>query len=94
MSDELPNSLKLKVYKKLLERTTSKARETGSSQEDAEKAVLSRLADSRAVELMEKLKLKYPDVYKALLLELYKAIKSNAISSIDGILVYNIINTL
>lgn len=96
MSEDLPNSLKLKIYRRLLERAMQQAQQLQSNQEreDAEKAVLSRLADDRAVELMEKLKLKYPEIYKALVQELYKAIRNNIINSIDGLLVYNIINKL
>lgn len=94
MSDELPDYVKLKLYKKVLTQVRQQKQQDQLQQEDPEKIVYSKLADERAVELMDKLKSKYPDVYRVVINELYKAIKNGLLSSIDGLTVYGIINTL
>lgn len=94
MSDELPEYLKLKVYKKLLSQVTQSKESPQALREDPETLVHSKLTDDRAVELMEKLKAKYPEVYRVLVNELYKAIKSGALTSIDGYTLYTIFNSL
>lgn len=93
MSDELPDSIKLKLYKKVISQVVSR-QENRVSQEDLEKVVYSRLSDERAVELMDKLKSRYPDVHRALVDELYKAIKRGLISHIDGFTLYSIMSGL
>lgn len=94
MSDELPDTIKLKLYKKVLSRVATQQKQQHLQQEDPEKVVYSKLSDDKAIELLEKLKLKYPDVYSVLVNELYKAIKSGLVSSIDGYTVQGIINAL
>jgi hypothetical protein len=47
-----------------------------------------------SVELLDKIKLKYPEIYSVLISELYRAIKSGKIASMSGALVYNIITML
>lgn len=93
MSDDLPESIKLKLYKKMLSQAVSR-QEDQAPREDPEKVVHSRLSDERAVELMDKLKSRYPDIYGALVNELYKAIEKSLISRIDGFTLYSIISRL
>lgn len=92
MSNDLPEHLKLKLYKKLLKQEHSK--KSGEQGEDPEKVVYSKLTDDRALELMEKVKLKYHEIYRLLIIELYKAIKNKSINEINGLLLYNVISTL
>ncbi|MEM2171310.1 MAG: hypothetical protein QXU03_06125 [Desulfurococcaceae archaeon] len=94
MSDELPDTIRFKLYKKVLSHVIMHQKQQDSQQEDPEKLVYSKLLDDRAVELLEKLKLKYPDVYKVLVNELYRAIRSGLVSGIDGYTVQGIINAL
>jgi len=51
-------------------------------------------SDEKAVELLGKIKLKYPEIHDELIRELYNALKSGKISSINGTLIYNITNML
>lgn len=90
-SDELPDYIKLKLYKKLVSRATNTKEQ---QEENPEKIVYSKLADDKAVELMNKLKAKYPEIHKTLIEELYKAIKNNIISIIDGYTIYELFNAL
>jgi hypothetical protein len=90
MSEEIPEHLKLKIYRKLMTQISQQKQQA----EDPEKIVYSKLADEKAVELMNKLKTKYPDVYRTLVNELYRAIKNNVISEIDGYTLYQLFQTL
>ena len=90
MSEEIPEHLKLKIYRKLMTQISQQKQQT----EDPEKIVYSKLADEKAVELMNKLKTKYPDVYRTLVNEVYRAIKNNVISEIDGYTLYQLFQTL
>lgn len=92
MSDEIPESLKLKLYKKYLESVGKKKDDSRS--ESPEETVLRSLADDRARELMEKLKAFYPSVYQALIGEFYRMLKEGVLREIDGLTVYSIIKTL
>lgn len=94
MSDELPEELMLKKMKKYLSTVARKPSESVEQREDPEKVVLSHASDDRAVELLEKTKLLYPEVYKALVVELYKLIKQGALKELDGLTVYSIIRQL
>ncbi|MEM1639100.1 MAG: hypothetical protein QXJ69_03365 [Desulfurococcaceae archaeon] len=91
-SDELPDSIKLKLYRKLVFKAISSKDQ--QKEENPEKIVYSKLADDKAVELMNKLKTKYPEIYRTIIDELYKAIKNNVISSIDGYTLYELFNAL
>ncbi|MEM0031251.1 MAG: hypothetical protein QXV54_05040 [Desulfurococcaceae archaeon] len=91
-SDELPDSIKLKLYRKLVLKAISSKDQ--QKEENPEKIVYSKLADDKAVELMNKLKIKYPEIYRTIIDELYKAIKNNVISSIDGYTLYELFNAL
>jgi hypothetical protein len=93
MSDELPDYIKLKLYKRIVSKITN-VKEQQRVEEDPEKVVYSKLADDKAVELMDKLKIKYPEIYKTIVNELYKAIKNNTLSNIDGYTLYYLFNSL
>lgn len=69
-------------------------RDEHESRENPENVVFSKLVDDRAVELLNKPRLKYPEVYRVLVNELYKAIKNGLLNSIDGTGIYGIIKIL
>jgi len=96
VSDELPESLRMRLYKKYVSMLAAKNTVDKSSEprENPEEVVWSRLSDERAQELMTKLKALYPDIYKPLIQELYRLIKSNALRELDGLTVYSIIRSL
>jgi len=96
VSDELPESLRMRLYKKYVSMLAAKntADKSSEPRENPEEAVWSRLSDDRAQELMTKLKALYPDIYKPLIQELYRLIKSNALRELDGLTVYSIIRSL
>lgn len=96
MSDELPESLRMRLYRKYVSMLTAKntADKSGEPRENPEEVVWGRLSDDRAQELMTKLKALYPDIYKPLIQELYRLIKNNTLRELDGLTVYSIIRSL
>jgi len=96
VSDELPESLRMRLYKKYVSMLAAKNTIDKSSEprENPEEVVWSRLSDDRAQELMTKLKALYPDIYKPLIQELYRLIKNNTLRELDGLTVYSIIRSL
>ncbi len=94
LSEELPDTLKLKLLKRAFHQVL-KGRERPLETLDVnlEKYVYAK-SDEKAVELLGKIKLKYPEIHDELIRELYNALKSGKISSINGTLIYNIINML
>jgi lysine/ornithine N-monooxygenase len=94
LSEELPDTLKLKLLKRAFHQVLKeREKPTEHFAEDPEKHVYA-MSDEKAVELLGKIKLKYPEIYGVLIRELYKALKSGKISSISGMLIYDVINTL
>ncbi|MCC6034843.1 MAG: hypothetical protein LM567_05070 [Desulfurococcaceae archaeon] len=94
MSEELPDTLKLKLLKRAFHQVLKeREKPTEHFAEDPEKHVYA-MSDEKAVELLGKIKLKYPEIYGVFIRELYKALKSGKISSISGMLIYDVINTL
>lgn len=95
MSDELPDSLRLKLYKKYVSAITRKSSEVDKTRvEKPEDVVWSKLTDEKARELMNKLKAFYPDIYQVLVGELYKLLKDGVLKELDGLTVYSIIKAL
>lgn len=94
LSEELPDTLKLKLLKRAFHQVL-KGRERPLETLDVnlEKYVYAK-SDEKAVELLGKIKLKYPEIHDELIRELYNALKSGKISSINGTLIYNITNML
>jgi len=94
LSEELPDTLKLKLLKRAFHQVL-KEREKSLEllNEDPEKYVYAK-SDEKAVELLEKIKVKYPEIHDELIRELYKVLKSGKISSISGTLIYNLVNML
>lgn len=93
--EDIPNSIiaeKMKKYMRMITQQRDQSRLQPT--EDPEKFVLSKASDDRALELLEKLKLVHPDVYRALIQELYKLLKSGVLREIDGLTVYSIIRRL
>jgi DNA-binding TFAR19-related protein (PDSD5 family) len=94
LSEDLPDTLKLKLMKRIMNKAAREwEKTTGRSVEDPEQLVRAN-SDEKALELLDKIKLKYPEIYSVLISELYRAIKSGKIASISGTLVYNIITML
>ncbi len=94
MSEDLPDTLKLKLMKRIMNKAAREwEKTTGHSIEDPEQLVRAN-SDEKALELLDKIKLKYPEIYSVLISELYRAIKSGKIASMSGALVYNIITML
>lgn len=95
--EDIPEELLLKKMRKYLS-VMSRAEQEKNRQvymkEDPEKYVWSKLSDERAVELMEKLKQLHPDVYSALLPELYRVLKQGMLKELDGLTIYAIIRRL
>ncbi|ACL10555.1 hypothetical protein DKAM_0229 [Desulfurococcus amylolyticus 1221n] len=95
MSDELPDSLRLKLYKKYVSAITRKSSEVDKTRvEKPEDVVWSKLTDEKARELMNKLKALYPDIYQVLVGELYKLLKDGVLKELDGLTAYSIIKAL
>jgi DNA-binding TFAR19-related protein (PDSD5 family) len=95
VSDELPDSLRLKLYKKYVSAITRKSSEVDKTRvEKPEDVVWSKLTDEKARELMNKLKALYPDIYQVLVGELYKLLKDGVLKELDGLTVYSIIKAL
>lgn len=92
--EELPETLVAEKMKKYMKALIQKNETRNPPQEDPERYVIERAEDERAVELLEKLKLKYPSVYKALVNELYKLLKSGKLQEISGYDLYLIIKQL
>ena len=90
--EEIPESIlakKMRKYMAVLQKKSG-----GSIEEDPEKVVMKLAEDDRAVELLEKLKQLYPDIYKILVSELYKLAKAGQLKSLNGLTVYAIIKQL
>jgi len=94
LSESIPDTLKLKMLKKMMQRIIRESERTrGDLGVDQEQYVYAK-SDNNARELLEKIKLKYPEVHDMLIKELYKALKNGKIDSVDGILIYNVIVAL
>jgi len=93
MSEELPESVKMKILKKwMIElEAKSKVNERNIQQIDVEKYVYSKLSDDRAVELLDKTKVHYPEHYPQVLNLLYQLIIKGVLKEIDGYTLYNIL---
>ncbi|MGB9827536.1 MAG: hypothetical protein ACPLSM_03365 [Thermosphaera sp.] len=98
MSEDLPVELRMKLYKKYLSKLANKNENSVSAKEsvreDPEKVVQSKLSDERAEEIMEKIKIKYPEIYDLLVKELYRAIKQGVVSELDGLTLLSIAHSI
>ncbi|WP_227410845.1 hypothetical protein [Thermosphaera chiliense] len=98
MSEDLPVELRMKLYKKYLAKLANKNENSVSAKEsvreDPEKVVQSKLSDERAEEIMEKIKIKYPEIYDLLVKELYRAIKQGVVSELDGLTLLSIAHSI
>ncbi|RLG84064.1 MAG: hypothetical protein DRO40_02545 [Thermoprotei archaeon] len=98
MAEELPESLRAKLLKKLWKETLKRAREAKDKEEqksiDTEKLVWSKLSDERAKELLEKTKSLYPEAYPYVIRILGALLVKGAVSELDGITVYGILQRL
>jgi DNA-binding TFAR19-related protein (PDSD5 family) len=95
LTEDLPESIvmqKMKKYMKMIAQHQKEAKKEPG--EEPEKVVLSKASDEKAVELLEKLKYMYPDIYRVLIPELYKLLNSGVIKEIDSLTVYTIIRRL
>ncbi|QOR95162.1 hypothetical protein IMZ38_06140 [Thermosphaera chiliense] len=88
----------MKLYKKYLAKLANKNENSVSAKEsvreDPEKVVQSKLSDERAEEIMEKIKIKYPEIYDLLVKELYRAIKQGVVSELDGLTLLSIAHSI
>ncbi len=94
MAEELPESIKAKVMKKLMERIQRKAVEESIKYEDPEKIVWGRLADDRARELMGKVKTLYPKAYPYVIDVFYRLLKQGVAREFDGYTTYALLRRL
>lgn len=92
--EELPETLIAEKLKKYMKTMMQKSEATTQHREDPEKYVIEKASDERAVELLEKLKLKYPSIYSALINELYKLLKSGKLRELSGYDLYMVIQGL
>jgi predicted Fe-S protein YdhL (DUF1289 family) len=94
VSDDLPVELKMKLYRKYLAKLANKDEVSASAKEavreDPESVVWSKLSDDRAQEIMEKIKIRYPEVYDLIVKELYRAIKQGIVHELDGLTLLSI----
>jgi hypothetical protein len=94
LSDELPDELKLKMLRKLMQSQALKRDEKQTSQEDPEKVVYSKLSDDRALELVEKTKQLYPSEYRIVVEVLYELVKRGVVEKLDGLTVLAVLERL
>jgi hypothetical protein len=94
LSDELPDELKLKMLRKLMQSQASKRDEKQVSPEDPEKVVYSKLSDDRAMELVEKTKQLYPSEYRTVVEVLYELVKRGVVEKLDGLTVLAVLERL
>jgi hypothetical protein len=94
VSDDLPAELKMKLYRKYLAKLANKDEASASAKEavreDPESVVWSKLSDDRAEEIMEKIKIRYPEVYDLIVKELHRAIKQGIVDELDGLALLSI----
>lgn len=94
--EDLPESVlmeKMKKYMKMIAHQQQKEQKQIPS-EDPEKVVLSKASDEKAAELLKKLKLLYPEVYRVIIPELYRLLQTGVLKELDGLTVYSIIRRL
>jgi hypothetical protein len=94
LSDELPDELKLKMLRKLMQSQASKRDEKQALLEDPEKIVYSKLSDDRALELVEKAKQLYPSEYQIVVKVLYELVKRGVVEKLDGLTVLAVLERL
>jgi hypothetical protein len=94
LSDELPDELKLKMLRKLMQSQASKRDEKQVPPEDPEKVVYSKLSDDRALELVEKTKQLYPSEYRIVVEVLYELVKRGVVEKLDGLTVLAVLERL
>ncbi len=82
MAEELPESLKAKLLKKYMRELAKKPRE--KTVVDIERIVWSKLGDEKAVELMEKAKNLYPQLYPLAIRVFYELLRRGVVREFDG----------
>jgi hypothetical protein len=94
LSDELPDELKLKMLRILMQSQASKRDEKQALLEDPEKTVYSKLSDDRALELVEKAKQLYPSEYQIVVKVLYELVKRGVVEKLDCLTVLAVLERL
>ncbi len=95
LSEDLPDSLKLKILKKWISESgkSSAAKESSSkSTVDLERIVYSKIVDDRGLELIKKVKQLYPEIYPTVLTILHDLINKGVVNELDGYTLYVLFN--
>ncbi len=91
MAEELPESIRAKMIKKIMKNLAKKEESKSIKLEDY---VLSRLSDERARELLEKTKSLYPQAYPYVIALFYKLLEKRVVEELDGYTVYTVLQRL
>ncbi|NPA99634.1 MAG: hypothetical protein GXO43_09680 [Crenarchaeota archaeon] len=95
MADELPESIKLKLLKKMMSSLKTSGEQQEKKEEiDPEKLVWSKLSDEKAVELMRKAKALYPAKYEYAIRVLAYLIQHGELDELDGYTTLVLLNRL
>lgn len=95
LSEDLPESLKTRILKKWISearRASESSQPSGVELVNIERAIYSKIADEKAVELINKVKTLYPDKYSLVLRVLYELINKNVVGELDGYTLYVLLN--
>ncbi len=94
MADELPESIKLKLLKKMMSSMAKSKQSEKNEQIDPEKLVWSRLSDEKAEELIRKAKTLYPGRYEYAIRVLAYLIQQGQLKELDGYTTLVLLNRL
>lgn len=95
MAEELPDHIKLKLLKKLMDQHLKKNIEKKNEVvSDPEKFVWEKIVDERAEELLLKAKNFYPEKYRYAILVFYQLIRQGVIKELDGYTVYTLLHRM
>ncbi len=94
MSDELPEHLKAKLLKRIMEKAMRESMKKSRAIEDPEEVVWSRLSDEKARELMGKVKRLHPHAYPYVIDIFYRLIKQGAVKELDGYTTYILLHRI
>ncbi len=94
MSEELPETIKAKMMKKLMERLSKKSLEKSIQYENPEEIVWNKLVDEKARELMRKAKILYPKAYPYVIDIFYRLLKQGVVKEFDGYTTYVLLHRI
>lgn len=94
VSEELPETIKAKMLKKLMEKLSKRSLEKSIEYENPEKIVWTKLADDKAKELMHKAKQLYPRAYPYVIDIFYRLLKQGVIKEFDGYTTYVLLHRI